>query len=188
MEHNLAYALAVEGKGSEALAHYSRSLALAPANYAGQYNFGRSLTEAGRPGEAEAHFREAIRLKPDYAEAHYALASMLRNRNALDEAVSEFNRALAGPLPVSYVSRGHNDLGTVLAQQGRYTEAMTHFATAVQFEPGMLGAHVNYANCLVALNRRQEAQAYISRLLQTGGENPDLRQYLNSLARLPASR
>jgi tetratricopeptide (TPR) repeat protein len=183
MEHDLAYALALEGRRGEAIAHYARSLTLAPDNYAGQYDLGKALVEDGRPDEAAAHFRASVRLKPDYAEAHFALATVLARQNDSAGAAREFEMALAGSLSDEYAATAHNDLGVILGQQGRFAEAGTHFAAAARLKPDLIAAHVNYARALAAQNKSEEARAWLTEVLRRNGENAELRAMLNSLAK-----
>jgi tetratricopeptide (TPR) repeat protein len=181
MEANLGFALAEQGRRAEAIAHYSRSLALQPVNYRTQYNLGKSLVEDNRPLEAEPHFRESARLKPDYAEAHYALATVLYGQHALADAAREFDLALTNGLPTSYLADAHNNLGVIYAQQALCAEAAPHFAAAARLKPELTAAHLNYAQCLVDQNKPAEARAYLARTLQSGADNPDLRRYLDRL-------
>ena len=183
MEHDLAYALALEGRRGEAIAHYARSLTLAPDNYAGQYDLGKALVEDGRPDEAAAHFRASVRLKPDYAEAHFALATVLARQNDSAGAAREFELALAGSLSDEYAATAHNDLGVILGQRGRFAEAATHFAAAARLKPDLIAAHVNYARALAAQNKSEEARAWLTEVLRRNGENAELRAMLNSLAK-----
>jgi tetratricopeptide (TPR) repeat protein len=184
MEHNLAHALAEEGRKGEAITHFSRAIAIEPGNYATQYGLGKALLEEGRPGEAEAHFRESARLKPDYAEAHFGLGTALNGRGALDEAAQQFELALGGGLASPFAADAHNNLGVIFAKQGRYAEAATHFAEAVRLKPDLTAAHMNYAQCLMAENRRSEAVAYLVGVLRSNGENADLRAFLGRIGGL----
>ncbi len=180
MEHNLGFALEQQGRHDEAIAHFSKAIAIDPRNFAAQYNLGKSLAEEGRLAEAIARFRESLRLKPDYAEAHYSLATAIYPRDPI-EAEHEFEMALGENLSPEYVAVAHNDLGVILAQQGRYAEAETQFAEAVRLQPDMISAHVSYARALAAEGRSSEARAYLIRVLGANGENAELRQMLNAL-------
>ncbi len=70
----LGLALRLQGRLSEALELYRRSLAIDPAQPHVHRNLGSLLTALGSNGEAVAALEEAVRLKPNFAEAHLDLA------------------------------------------------------------------------------------------------------------------
>lgn len=181
MENNLAFALAQQGRLEEADIHFGRSLAIEPRDYIAQYNFGKTLVEEGRPSEGLPHFREAVRLKPNYAEAHFALGTVLYGQHDLDEAARELQLALDDNLAPAYAPGAHNNLGVILAQQGRYAEAATNFAEAARLDPNLPDAPVNYARTLAMQNKKAEALDYLRSVIKTRGETPQLRQMLDSL-------
>jgi tetratricopeptide (TPR) repeat protein len=56
---------------------------------------GVSLVVAGRYADAEKKLREALREDPSLREGHYNLAVVLREQGHNDEAIAEYQRALA---------------------------------------------------------------------------------------------
>lgn len=75
-------ALALDGAFADA--HLARGLAL-------EYGFGRLA-------EAEVAYRRAIELRPGFSDAHNDLGQLLAKTGRLDEAVREFDAALANML------------------------------------------------------------------------------------------
>jgi Flp pilus assembly protein TadD len=82
------------GRPQQAIAHFSRSTALAPESAAAHYNLGTALTVARRLDEAAASFREALRLDPSYANAHNNLGNVLLAQGRTDEAIHEFREVV----------------------------------------------------------------------------------------------
>ena len=72
-EYNLGYALRVQKRLDEAMAHLGEALRLKPEFPLAHYNLACVLADKNRPAEATAHLREALRLQPDYPEAKQKL-------------------------------------------------------------------------------------------------------------------
>src|SRR5262249_54870167 len=59
----------------------------------------------------------------------------------------------------------HNLLGISLVQRARHTEALAHFAPAIERAPQLAEAHVNMGNALSQLDRREEAVGYFEKAI-----------------------
>jgi len=64
-----------EGKLEDAIANYSRSVAITPSE-SGYLRLGHALEQAGRRTEALAAYQEALKIDPDSAEAQSAVARL----------------------------------------------------------------------------------------------------------------
>ncbi len=64
-----------EGKLDDAIANYSRSVAITPSE-SGYLRLGHALEQAGRRSEALAAYQEAMKIDPDSAEASAAVARL----------------------------------------------------------------------------------------------------------------
>jgi Tfp pilus assembly protein PilF len=74
----------------EAYAHYSRALALNPADAEAQIGLGRALIAMEKPEEAAKYLRMAVQSDPLNELAHYRLASVCRTLHLKDESDKEF--------------------------------------------------------------------------------------------------
>lgn len=79
---NLAWALAVDGRFDDAIAHTRRTLDLDPAYGEGWFNLGVYLRQTGRTTEAIAAYRKALALNPEDYRAATNLNALLREREA----------------------------------------------------------------------------------------------------------
>lgn len=141
--HNLAFALAAEGRHGEALPHYREAIRLQPGYHEPHYNLGLSLYQTGAVEEAAAAFAESARRRPSYAEAHFSEARCLTELGRGEEALAKYERALAAGLPAGLASQAHNNAGALLARAGRFREALPHFEEAVRLDPGSAEARRN---------------------------------------------
>lgn len=108
----------------------------------------------GRVVLQEALARHRLARNPDDVAARFNLGSVLLLRGSPDEALREFEAALA-------VDPGHatvrNSHATVLESQGRYAEAADEFREVLRLDPDAPDARYNLANCLAAQGEFEEA-------------------------------
>ena len=88
----------------------------------------------------EALARHHIENNPDDFEAHYNLAAMLQLRGAAEEAVEQYQQALALRSGDATVE---NALGGALLASHRIGEAIAHLTAAVNARPEYFDAHYN---------------------------------------------
>jgi arylsulfatase A-like enzyme/Tfp pilus assembly protein PilF len=91
----LGNALTESGRNADAMAAYTRLLALDPANALAHENLGTARLQARDYTGAEAELRTAIRLDPSLAAAHTALGVLLASTGRKPEAITEWTRAAA---------------------------------------------------------------------------------------------
>lgn len=94
------------------------------------HDLGVEALRAGRAPDALKEFEAALKLDPEFAEAHRGRGLVLDlGFGRLDEAERAYRRALA--LRPSY-PEAQNDLGQLLARNGRYVEALAAFDAALE--------------------------------------------------------
>lgn len=92
----LGYVLKRLRRWDEAAASYRRAAELPGGQPDDAYDgMATALAQGGEPAEAERAFRQAIALNPRNASVHRNLASFYLNQNRLDDAIGEFEAALA---------------------------------------------------------------------------------------------
>ncbi|MCP3951602.1 MAG: tetratricopeptide repeat protein [Desulfobacterales bacterium] len=125
----------------EAMPVLKRWIEIDPENVDGHVKLGLIFLNRKELPPAENHFRKAVQLSQDSAILHRYLGVALTHQEKLDEAVLEFQAAVVK-------SRGrdaaaHNNLGSVLARQGRFAEAVGHFREALKIDPDYKEARKN---------------------------------------------
>src|SRR5438309_3423344 len=86
----------------------------------------------------EALARHNIEKNPGDFEAHYNLAAMLQAKSKLDDALKEYEAALA-LRPGDAVA--NNAMATVLLAQGQSDKAIAYLAAALKSRPDYFDAH-----------------------------------------------
>lgn len=124
--------LALSGQPGAAVAPFRATRKLAPARAEPAYNLACALRDCGEAESALAEFRAALALRPGYFEAKVNLALMLMDQ-APDEAEALLRDA-AALQPRS--ARPWINLGRLLTQENRFTEALRAYETARARESG----------------------------------------------------
>ena len=109
------------------------------------HNRGRLAMEADEFAAAADMFRRGLALDADSTELRHALGLALYWMGDAAGAAAEFEETLRrtpGHAP------SHLSLGIFLAQQRRYRDALTHFASAAEHDPARVEAHVGQAEML----------------------------------------
>jgi tetratricopeptide (TPR) repeat protein len=83
------------GELAEAAECYRKAVAADPADANAHVSLGFALRELQQFADANVVLHEAIALDPDVADAHYLLGTVAVARNAPDEAIGYFQKALA---------------------------------------------------------------------------------------------
>jgi hypothetical protein len=123
---------AMQPKVLESGVAYNRYLlARDPSNVRAHTELGKALYFRGESPQAEREFLAALRLEPD-AETHYFLGLVHRTGKRLDQAESDFRRALA--LDPVY-AKAHGNLGLVLLEKGDLPGAERSLQTALTLNP-----------------------------------------------------
>jgi tetratricopeptide (TPR) repeat protein len=85
--------------------------------------------------------------------------------------------------PLSWMA--HNNLGAVLADEGRLEEALSHYLKALQLNSTHPEIHNNLGNALAKLGKLRQAETHYLQALQT---NPDYVKAHNNLGNLLATQ
>jgi tetratricopeptide (TPR) repeat protein len=185
LEINPAFAEAHNDLGSawqrqnqlaEALAQYEQAETLDPEDAQAHYNRALILQQTGRLPEAIAEYREAVQLAPDNVPARAKLESALRSAG---EAPGQ-----AGGSDQAGDALNHYNLGTALAQQGRYPEAIAQFQESVRLAPDSIQVRNNLAVVLARTGRIPEAIAQLQAAQQIDPANAEISRNLAKLQAL----
>lgn len=132
----------------------------------GHMQAGVALAKQGKQADAEKMLTEAVTLWPGHVKSWYSLAHlmMLQRRHARAEECYVRTLALDPHYPGA-----RNDLGVVLAEQGKLDAAIDQFALAAQSDPDSADVRGNLGAALVRAGRTEEG---VPQLLQAMALDP----------------
>ena len=114
---------------------FSHALQVTTRNPVSENDLGSALVEMGRPELAMQHYQAAVRFLPQYSTAHYNLGILLQRQNRFDDAMREYNLALAYTKVRGEAAQVHNNVAVLMLQLGRTAEALSQYNTALGIYP-----------------------------------------------------
>jgi Tfp pilus assembly protein PilF len=157
IHHDLAVEALRAGRAQEAIREYDLALKLNPDFP--EAHLGRGLTYEfgfGRLEEAERDYRRALALRKDYPEAHNNLGQLLAKTGRLEEAVAEFDAALADLMyREPYMARCNK--GIALWRLGKKPEGLAELEACVGSAPRYCQGRREFGQVLLAEGRAREA-------------------------------
>ena len=134
------------------------------------YNLGMALSDLGRLDSAVRHLRTALALSPGHTNALVGLGVALARQQKAGEAIQAFRRALAQDVDNAWA---HKNLGACLLNEaGRAEEAEGHLRRAAELLPGDQQSLFGLGKALLALGRKQEADAEFIRVIDLDDTTP----------------
>ena len=147
-----------QGDLPQALEHYCSILAIKPSHFGALCGLATVCLQQGKLDDAHALYRKSLasHYEQELSETRNSLGNALRALNRPEEAIGQYQKALA-VWPRDFNAR--NNLADVLLMLGRTEEAVAHFEQALAVRPDSAEAHFNLGNVLLGLDRHQEAMA-----------------------------
>jgi len=150
--------------------------------------FGEVLSSDGQLDSAIASYKKVVDLQPDNGPAHYRLGFSLAKKNKLDDAITEYHKALTGPGRINFPSgngeiafitaRGMMYNGLELNQKGLVGDATAQLLFAIAIDPDYAEAYSNLAGHL-ANAQPERALAYRRRAVELDPGNAFYHEYLS---------
>jgi tetratricopeptide (TPR) repeat protein len=164
--------VAKPGDLAEALARYRAALAEKPADPELLGNIGQILIAMNKPAEAVPFLEQAVEAESFSVVARFDLAVAYGRSGKLREALEQYE-ALARSGEAD--SRIHHNVGLLLRQLGRNTEAAAAFERATALAPDKAPGWLGLALSLEADGRAVEAAAALEHYLalEPSAENAD---------------
>jgi type IV pilus biogenesis/stability protein PilW len=122
-----------------------------------------------------ALYEHAATVVPNNRWAYHRLGLTLLGQGNLDQAVSNFTKALQ--IKPDYIeARCH--LARAFADQGKLDKAVEHYTKALQFMPDFATAHSGLAKVLIEQRKPEEAAVHYRQALRTQPNNPGIHNRL----------
>ncbi len=181
-EQVFGFALALQGKETEAIEHFDAALRVWPDYLPARLDRGIAHILGGQPDAAIADFQEALRLNPNSEKAYYQLAGALAYQKQMDEAKANYLHALRCQ---PEFAEAHSKLGKLLLLQGDKTNAMSHLYQAVKIRPDCAEAQYALGNELAQQRKFSEAAIHLRAAIKA---QPNYPSPLNDLAWILATQ
>jgi Tfp pilus assembly protein PilF len=152
--NNRGAALAALNRNEEALASFTRAVALDSHNAGMLINLGMALGKLGRYTEALERLNHAVALAPDNADAHHNHGIVLTELDKHSEALQSFEQAIA--LAPNFV-QAHRSRGLALGKLDRFDEKLASYDRVIALAPNFAKAHHERGGALHSLGRHAEA-------------------------------
>lgn len=125
----------------------------------------RHLEMNGRHAEAAEAYQHLLSIRPDWLNGWYNLGQALWRARNFEQALAAYQRALDGG--ITQPEEAHLNRSTLLAQHlGRFDDARTELALALQANPGYLPAWLNLGNLCEQIGDRDAAAAAYAKALE----------------------
>jgi len=152
-----------DGKHQEAIEHYEKALAIAPAMYAARNNLASLYLEQQRFGEAETQLKKVLAENHADANAYFNLANVYLLTNRLNESADSIDEGLKRQPQSGF---GEFLMGSVLIRRGNVREAEKRFRMALNDDPGLANARLALVNLYLKESRNAEAMTELSVFLK----------------------
>jgi len=127
-------------------------------------------------------WEDCVSKSPNKARPHYNLGRTLAPEGQLDEAISQFRKAIK--IRPDFVE-AHTDLGAAFMDKGNLNKALSHFYTSLQLKKTHSNTHYNLGRALSRQGRLNDAISHLSTALKLEPLDVDIYNELgNALVRL----
>lgn len=148
-----------------AMRELTRASELDPDNPEIDMTLGLAYQARGDLGKAEEYLREAIRKKPDYAEAHNNMGNLLSLQGRSEEAIREYEKAVANilyPTP----EYGYYNMGREYARLKDLRMAEMMYQRAIALNTSFVEAYRGLAMVQSEKGQWQESARTLERLVE----------------------
>ena len=143
-----------------------------PGDGTAQYFLGRAKYNEKRFDEAVRAFAECLKLDPQNVKAAHNLGLSYEALGKIEDALAAYRKAIALDKGAPRTNPGpYLNLGTLLIDNNRPSEAEPYLLQAVQIAPADSRGHMQLGKALLQLNRLEQAQAELEKVSELAPEN-----------------
>ena len=134
-----------QGRGADVVPALEKAIDLRPSDWRWPNQLGLYYRSLGRLAEAETKLKDAAALSPDNSRPLNNLAIVYMDLGRFAEARATLEKSIA-ILP-NYSN--YSNLGTVLLEQGEYSQAASMYQRSIELDPASYLAYANLASALL---------------------------------------
>jgi len=166
-------------KNDVALVELDQALEISPNHVDANHVMAVLQQKLGNSGRAENYFRTALVTKPNNFSVNMDFGSFLCTNGKEQEAMQQFQRALADPFN-RQLATVYLRSGSCMLMHNKLTSAEEYFRKALGLQPKLGPALFNMAQLQYKRHNYMSARAYIERYLDLGRDDPrSLMQAIN---------
>ncbi len=132
------------GRHADALRFFNRALGLQPRSAGAHHNLGNAQMAAGEVAAAQRSFEAGLQIEPTWPLLLCASANALTEMQRYDEALAQFESAIAID---AHFADAHYGLGRLLMLKSAFATAKAAFLRAAELDGSDRGARLNAFNC-----------------------------------------
>ena len=147
---------------------FTKAVDLDPTDAPARFYLGRAKFNEKHFDEAVSAFTACLKLNPKNVTAADHLGLSYQALNKTEDALRAYGTAIAADAGATPHDPGpYLNLGTLLVEIGRGTEAIPHLLQAVEMMPADPRAHRELGKAYLQLNRLEEAQIELGKAMDT---------------------
>ncbi|HEY9864131.1 MAG TPA: tetratricopeptide repeat protein, partial [Candidatus Obscuribacterales bacterium] len=170
---------------------YQKTLEQNPNHVHAYFALAMAYGQLGETKRAIALYQRVIQLQPNLANAYNNLGCLLFAKNDYDGALEVWNKSLTYNQTETENALTYNNIGQVLAAQGKIKEAIQSYRQALETKEDFTLAYTNLAKILQQQNQHQNAVYYLQKVIKLEPDNlflhTDCGASLLNLGRLDAA-
>jgi Flp pilus assembly protein TadD len=151
------------GDFEKARSEFSRTIELDPRHIKGLLNLSRVLLDEGKPREAREYVVAALKVDSMSSDAHHLMGRVHMGLKQNEEAIVSFRLALVYNPNNTW---SMNNIGLILLQQQKFSEAVRPLAQAVLVDSGVAVYHNNLGIALEHLGQYSLAASSYRKALE----------------------
>jgi tetratricopeptide (TPR) repeat protein len=145
---------------------FSKSVEWNPGNLQALYYLGRAKYNENRFEEAVNVFTQCLKLDPKNVKAEDNLGLSYEGLGRIEDAMAAYRTAISWEMGSANNSGPYIDLGTLLVNNDRSSEAIPYLTKALQISPEDIRAHRQLGKAYLHMNQLEKAQAELERSVQ----------------------
>lgn len=176
---NYANFLASQGKDTEAIEEYKKSMNIRVDYALTHLNLGGVYTKNGRYLEAEGSYQHVLKLRPNSFRAYEELGFVYERQNKLPLAIQAYQSALRiKPQDATL----HKKLAGIYERTDQIGEAVHEFRTVLSFSPADTATYINLGRLLmIRMDSLEDAEQCFKTVLQMNPQDVSALNWLGSL-------
>jgi tetratricopeptide (TPR) repeat protein len=150
---------------------FTKSIEWDPGNLQTLYYLGRTKYNENRFEEAIAVFKKCLQLDPRNVKAEDNLGLSYAALGRTDEALAAYHAAISWESNANRDSGPYIDLGSLLVDSDRSSEAVPYLVEALRIAPRDLRAHRELGKAYLHLNELEKAQTELEKSAEIAPQN-----------------